>query len=263
MKYKKGFAPIVILIAILLAGAIGGVAYYAGKSSDNLPKDNGYEVSTLPFLDENTYIPPKPLSNSNDQTPPAPNPKQPDPKPLTACSAFPAPSNSKDMRQVSVTSDIVVAGWGILGTGGPEEVPGYLNSQSLWQYGVFECQNGTWNQLYLSAKGDAFITLSSLSNNSVLVVNEHSGAGTATFWEVVYNDGSKWTSKSGETVRNQALTQAGLEYMGYNAVSAVNGNIVEILPGYAKGDSRCCPTVQGKTATYSWNGSVLGLVSVQ
>jgi hypothetical protein len=32
MKYNKGFAPIAILIAILVVGAIGGAAYYTGKN---------------------------------------------------------------------------------------------------------------------------------------------------------------------------------------------------------------------------------------
>lgn len=63
MKYNKGFAPIVILISILVAGAIGGVAYYTGKSSSKIKTNNPTNYQTI-----NQNNPP--VSNPLSQTPP-------------------------------------------------------------------------------------------------------------------------------------------------------------------------------------------------
>ena len=40
MKSHQGFAPIAILLIVLLMGLIGGVSYYVGKSSNLSPKDS-------------------------------------------------------------------------------------------------------------------------------------------------------------------------------------------------------------------------------
>ncbi len=37
MKHNKGFAQVLIIIAVLAVVAVGGIAYYAGKSSDSIP----------------------------------------------------------------------------------------------------------------------------------------------------------------------------------------------------------------------------------
>lgn len=72
MKYNKGFAPVVILLIVLGVLAVGGVVYFAGKSS--APKN---EVS-----DNSNYYPPveqnqnPPTTNNNpsqQQTPPSTN----------------------------------------------------------------------------------------------------------------------------------------------------------------------------------------------
>ncbi len=71
MKYNKGFAPIVILIAILVAGVIGGVAYYAGKNqktSENKIVDNYQPVNNNTYQ-QNTpqATTPKPKNNPQPQ----------------------------------------------------------------------------------------------------------------------------------------------------------------------------------------------------
>lgn len=72
MKYNKGFAPVVVLLIVLGVLAVGGVAYFAGKSST--PKN---EVA-----DNSNYYPPvqqnqnPPTINNNppqQQTPPPAN----------------------------------------------------------------------------------------------------------------------------------------------------------------------------------------------
>lgn len=57
MKYKKGFAPIVVVIAVILAVAIGGIAYYAGKNSTS-PKN----------IEVNNYQPQADQSNPQDNS---------------------------------------------------------------------------------------------------------------------------------------------------------------------------------------------------
>jgi hypothetical protein len=86
MKYNKGFAPLVVLLIVLGVLAVGGVAYFAGKSST--PKN---EVA-----DNSNYYPPvqqnqnSPTTNNNppqQQTPPPANnsPQQQTPPPVVAC----------------------------------------------------------------------------------------------------------------------------------------------------------------------------------
>jgi len=71
MKYNKGFAPIVVLLIVLGVLAVGGVAYFAGKSS--APKN---EVSDNYFpTTEQNYTPPTTNNNPppQQQTPPPSN----------------------------------------------------------------------------------------------------------------------------------------------------------------------------------------------
>ena len=63
MKNNKGFAPIAIVLIIIVVLAVGGVAYFAGKSSkplpqnvveNNLPPENQNNVTTPPV--QNTQV---------------------------------------------------------------------------------------------------------------------------------------------------------------------------------------------------------------
>lgn len=250
MKYNKGFTPIIILLIVLGVLAVGGVAYFAGKSS--APKN---EVS-----DNSNYFPTTTNNNPPQQTPPPANnpPQQQTPPPQVSCNLqFTPPQSGILDQQISITSNLLAASW-------------HYTAQNVfgetWGYGVFKCQGGTWNQVYASSPATlelAGVVLTLLPNQSILAVHNEAGAGISADWGVIHLSGNSWVFTSGNTIRNQALTQAGLMFNGYNGVSVVNGNIVEVLPGYANGDARCCPSAQSKTATYSWNGSVLNLVSVQ
>ena len=76
-KYNKGFVPVTILIIVLGVLAVGGVAYFVGKSSapKNEPSDNSNYVSPV----EQNQNPPT-TSNNNTQTQTAP-PQTPTPNP--------------------------------------------------------------------------------------------------------------------------------------------------------------------------------------
>mgnify|MGYP001579353697 FL=1 len=71
MKYNKGFAPILVLIIVLGALAVGGVAYFAGKSS--APKNEVTDNSNdYPPVNQN-QTPPTTNNNPPVQTPPPVN----------------------------------------------------------------------------------------------------------------------------------------------------------------------------------------------
>jgi len=82
MKYNKGFAPLVVLLIVLGVLAVGGVVYFAGKSST--PKN---EVSDNYFpTTEQNYTPPTTNNNPpQQQTPPPVN--NPPPSTSTACNS--------------------------------------------------------------------------------------------------------------------------------------------------------------------------------
>lgn len=70
MKNNKAFAPILILIAVLAVLAIGGSAYYMGKSSTSAPQntqDNNYQPTeqNVPVDNSNKSIP---TNNNNVNT---------------------------------------------------------------------------------------------------------------------------------------------------------------------------------------------------
>jgi len=76
MKYNKGFAPVLILVIVLGALSVGGVAYFAGKSS--APKNEVNDNSNY-FPEEQNSNPPATYNNNpptnnqqqtNTQTPP-------------------------------------------------------------------------------------------------------------------------------------------------------------------------------------------------
>ena len=223
MKYNKGFAPVVILLIVLGVLAVGGVAYFAGKSS--APKN---EVA-----DNSNYYPPvqqnqNPPTTNNNIPPKTPPPAQQPPPPQTSCNIqFTPPQSGTLDQQISITSNLLAASW---------HYPAQNVFGKTWGYGVFKCQGGTWNQVYASSPATlelASVVLTLLPNQSILAVHNEAGAGTSADWGVIHLSVNSWVFTSGNTIRNQALTQAGLIFNGYNRVSVVNGNIVEILPGYA------------------------------
>jgi len=66
MKNNKGFAPIAILFAVITVLAVGGVAYYTGKSSS--PKNEVTDNSNyFPPVDQN-YTPPVTSNTNNNVT---------------------------------------------------------------------------------------------------------------------------------------------------------------------------------------------------
>ncbi len=91
MKYNKGFAPLVILLIVLGVLAVGGVAYFAGKSS--APKNEVADNSNyFPTTEQNNYTPPTTNNNPPAQTPPANNPPTQTPPPATQSVGFISPT---------------------------------------------------------------------------------------------------------------------------------------------------------------------------
>lgn len=85
MKYNKGFAPVVILLIVLGVLAVGGVAYFVGKSS--APKNEVADNSNYFPTTEQNYTPPTTNNNPPAQTPPPSNnpPQQQTPPPTPTC----------------------------------------------------------------------------------------------------------------------------------------------------------------------------------
>src|ERR1035437_8270873 len=86
MKYNKGFAPVVVLLIVLGVLAVGGVAYFAGKSST--PKNEVADNSNYFPTTEQNYTPPTTNNNPpQQQTPPPANnpPQQQTPPPTPTC----------------------------------------------------------------------------------------------------------------------------------------------------------------------------------
>lgn len=71
MKYNKGFAPIAILLVVLGVLAVGGVAYFAGKSS--APKNEVNDNSNYFPTTQQNYTPPTTNNNSPQQQTPPPS----------------------------------------------------------------------------------------------------------------------------------------------------------------------------------------------
>lgn len=85
MKYNKGFAPLVVLLIVLGVLAVGGVAYFAGKSST--PKNEVTDNSNYFPTTEQNYTPPTTNNNPPQQQTPSPadNQQQQTPPPTPTC----------------------------------------------------------------------------------------------------------------------------------------------------------------------------------
>ncbi len=86
MKYNKGFVALVVLLSILGVLTVGGVVYFAGKSST--PKNE--------VVDNLNYTPPTTNNNSFAQTPPATQQPQ-----SSATTSFNCSTNFKKLLQIT------------------------------------------------------------------------------------------------------------------------------------------------------------------
>ena len=120
MKYNKGFAPLIILLIVLGVLAVGGVVYFAGKSS--APKNEVADNSNyFPTIEQN-YTPPTTNNNPPVQTPPLQNGCTPnDPPSITITNPIAGVSYTVGQNvTLSWTSCNVQNIWLGLGSGGKD-----------------------------------------------------------------------------------------------------------------------------------------------
>ncbi|MFA6077181.1 MAG: IPT/TIG domain-containing protein [Candidatus Paceibacterota bacterium] len=101
MKYNKGFAPVLILIVVLGVLAVGGGAYFVGKSS--APKNEVSDNSNyFPQADQN-YTPPTTSNTNNNVTPPINTQTNNSVLPLSIISISPNPASSNQTVTIKGT----------------------------------------------------------------------------------------------------------------------------------------------------------------
>ena len=85
MKYNKGFSSLAVLLIVVGVLVVGGIAYFAGKSS--VPKNEVADNSNYVPMTEQNSTPPVTNNNSPQQQtpPPADNQQQQTPPPTPAC----------------------------------------------------------------------------------------------------------------------------------------------------------------------------------
>jgi hypothetical protein len=97
---------------------------------------------------------------------------------------------------------------------------------------------------------------------AVVVVFQHSGAGTTTDWHIIAMKGVGFVVLDPKHMRDKALRSRGYPFMGYNGVK-VSGDVVsEELPGYSQGRARCCPDLPSISMNVRFTGSAIKLDSV-
>lgn len=127
MKYNKGFAPLVVLLIVLGVLAVGGVVYFAGKSS--APKNEVSDNSNYLPTTEQNYTPPATTNNNPPtQTPPSSNNNSTTPE----SSGLPAPIFTTNSA-TNITSNSATLNASISGLMDPIHGTG---QQSYFQYGT-------------------------------------------------------------------------------------------------------------------------------
>ncbi len=98
---------------------------------------------------------------------------------------------------------------------------------------------------------------------ALLVITLISGAGTATSWHVLAAVDGRFAKLDPAAERANALVPRGYVDKGYNTVKSVGDRIVETLPGYTRGQARCCPNRPTLEMTFKFTGSSIVLDSIE
>ena len=263
MKNNKGFGLIAILIIVGIL-IIGGGTYYVVKNSKD-PAQNLSVNNYQPVVQNNVTDNPAVNSNNTSQNPIAQtsNNNQTAEKlsvSTTSCSdKFIPPLSGVLDQQISITSDIFAISWV------PKNSLGQYSAVASETYGIFKCNNGTWSQLYTPSDSSKlhYIALKLLPHQSILMINNLRGNNGD--WGVVYLKGNSWVFTSGKTIVDKAVAQAIKNNLYFDFKSStvdvvMDGNIIGQLIGYGCAQ---CKTEEVKSVTYSWDGSVLNVVSVK
>jgi uncharacterized protein DUF4357 len=98
---------------------------------------------------------------------------------------------------------------------------------------------------------------------AVVVILQHSGAGTATEWHVLASINGTITKLDPESQKKKALKARAYEFQGYNGVKAKGDLIVETLAGYTRRQARCCPNRPPLEMSFRFTGRSIDLHAVR
>lgn len=122
------------------------------------------------------------------------------------------------------------------------------------------------NNFVENGGGDA-ITVEKVKSSSgkeaVVVILKTSGAGTATDWHVIAEDGHKFFQLDPTPLLDKVLKDRAYEYMGYNGVASKGDLVIEELPGYSHGSAACCPDRPSIEVKLKFTGASIQLDSVK
>jgi hypothetical protein len=96
-----------------------------------------------------------------------------------------------------------------------------------------------------------------------LVTTLYSGAGTVESWHVLTAIDGSLAKLDPAAERAKALGPKEYVHNGYNNVKSVGDRIVETLPGYTRGQARCCPNRPTLEMTFRLTDGSVVLESVE
>jgi hypothetical protein len=136
---------------------------------------------------------------------------------------------------------------------------------------VLQCNRSKWASTYkeenLVSTGGAPLDVrtvrSASGSEGVVVILTFSGAGTTTDWHVIAKRDRRFIKLDPSTVRNRLLQRRHYVFMGYNGVTLRHNYVIEEIPGYSRGQARCCPDRPSLIVAFKFTGSSLQLTSVK
>ena len=104
--------------------------------------------------------------------------------------------------------------------------------------------------------------ISSGGKEGMVIVYYHSGAGTTTDWKIVAGVNGRLIALDPAPIRAKVLKRRGYVFMGYNRVTVEGDRVIEEIPGYTRGEARCCPNRPSIDMRVRFTGSAIKLDSV-
>jgi hypothetical protein len=98
---------------------------------------------------------------------------------------------------------------------------------------------------------------------ALVVIVKFSGAGTTTDWHLVAFVAGRFRRLDSAPLRGKVLKGHNYEFMGYNGVAAKGDLVTENIPGYSRGQARCCPDRPSIDVIFRFTGDSITLQSVK